>query len=149
MPSWGEFVDAAPDLARAGEKLFRRFEVAYLATVRRDGTPRMAPVCPILTEGTLYLSVGRSTPKRLDLLRTGHYALHACLGESDEEFQIWGRATLIDDAAERNRVHEAIRFQFEREDPVFRLDVERCLWGYWENVGKPGTRPVRSRWVAP
>ena len=149
MPGWGEFARAAPDLASAGEKLFRRFEVAYLATVRRDGTPRMAPVCPIFAEGALYLSVARSSPKRLDLLRTGDYALHACLGENDEEFQVWGRGTLIEDPAERSRVHKAIRFQFKREDPVFRLDVERCLWGYWENVGKPGTRPVRKRWTAP
>ena len=69
--------------------------------------------------------------------------LHAALGEKDEELQLAGRAQRVDAAALRARVHADIPFQFEVSDPIFRLGVERCLWGFWENAGQPGTRPVR------
>ena len=54
-------------------------------------------------------------------------------------------AAPVTDAAERDSVHVAITFQFERADPIFSLDVDRCFWGYWEKVGQPGTYPVKER----
>ena len=56
-----------------------------------------------------------------------------------------GMAAPVTDAAERDSVHVAITFQFERADPIFSLDVDRCFWGYWEKVGQPGTYPVKER----
>ena len=65
MSSWGEFDAAAPDFAAAGQRLFRQAEsaawIAMMATVSRDGTPRMAPVCPILAADALYISAGGDT----------------------------------------------------------------------------------------
>ena len=45
-------------------------------------------------------------------------------------------------------MQDAISFVFRKDDPIFALDIESCLWGYWEKVGQPGTYPVRKRWVA-
>lgn len=50
--------------------------------------------------------------------------------------------------AERSRVHDDIPFQFAASDPVFRLEIERSLWGHWEKVRQPGTDPVRRRYRA-
>ena len=48
----------------------------------------MAPVCPIFTDGGMYLSVGPNTPKRFDLINTRRYVLHALVGDNDKEFQV-------------------------------------------------------------
>lgn len=45
--SWGKLRGEAPNLADYGEARFAS-GVAYLATVRKDGSPRMHPVTPIL-----------------------------------------------------------------------------------------------------
>ena len=120
--------------------------IGFLATTGADGTPHLAPVCPISALGGLYLSAGEGTPKIRDLALRRRYTLHAFLGEGDEEFQISGNATLIEDPDERDRVQAAITFQYGAKDPIFRLDVERCLWAHWVKPGQPGTYPVKRRW---
>jgi hypothetical protein len=140
----------APELTRRGRRLFGgESAIGFLSTGARDARPRIAPVSPIFALHDLYLSIEKDTPKRFDLLNDGRYMLHAFLGKDDEEFQVPGRAALVSDAAERASVHAAITFQFQSADPIFALDLERCFWGYWENVGQPGTYPVKERWVAP
>jgi hypothetical protein len=144
------FERAAPELASTGRRLLVGADgvaIAFLATVSGRGSPALAPVCPIFCGDHLYVSAGSRTPKVGHLRTTGSYVLHAFLGENDEEFQVSGTASEVLEAEERAAVHDAIRFAaFEREDPVFRLAIERALWVYWERVGQPGTRPVRRRW---
>jgi hypothetical protein len=144
---WNGFAAAAPDFAAAGTRLLMgesNIAIGFLATI--GGDLHLAPVCPIFCDGAVYLSVGATTPKRHDLDVDGRYVLHAFLGPSDEEFRLSGRAQRVADAAWRARVHAAIRFQFGRDDPIFRLDIDSAMWGYWENAGKPGTRPIRLLW---
>jgi hypothetical protein len=105
-------------------------------------------VCPIFAQGALYLCIAERSPKRRDLARDGRFALHAALGKDDEELALSGTATEIADPAQRAAVHGAIRFTFAADDPIFRLDPARALHARWENVGRPGTRAVRTRWVA-
>lgn len=146
--NWDDFARAAPDFAAAGKRLLVKdndVAIGFLATVHRR--LHLAPVCPIFCPPGIYLSAGGTTPKRSDLERDGRYVLHAFLGENDEEFRVSGRAALVTDEAERARVHAAIRFgAFNRADPIFRFDVDGAMWGHWENVGKPGTKPIRRVW---
>lgn len=148
---WGDFASAAPELALAGRRLLAprgEAPIGFLATVGVD--VHLAPVCPIFSGRGVYLSVAAGSPKRGDLDRDGRFALHAFLGSSDEEFRITGRGVLVSDETERARVHAAIEFgAFDNSDPIYRLSVERALWGYWENAGQPNTRPVRRTWRAP
>lgn len=143
--NWREFAQAAPDFAAAGLRLLTQesgVAIGFLATVHRS--LHLAPVCPIFCENGVYLSVGASTPKRRDLDRDGRYVLHAFLAANDEEFRIAGRAAIVPGEHDRARVQSAIQFgAFGRDDPIYRLDIETAMWGYWENVGKPGTRPIR------
>src|SRR5690349_15360869 len=48
MATWNEFETDAPDIAAAGKQLLYQFGVglAFLATLRKDGAPRLHPVCP-------------------------------------------------------------------------------------------------------
>ncbi len=152
MASWAEFEASTSEFAEAGRRLLVGADgvaIAFLATVSAAGSPHLSPVCPIFCGGRLYLSVGARTPKRRGLGDRGAYVLHAFLGENDEEFQIAGRAREVKDDGERAAVHQAIPFPaFQAEDPIFELQVERCLWCWWENAGQPDTRPVRRRWAA-
>jgi len=151
LATWSEFVRAAPDIAAAGWRLLRADGVAigYLATVAPGGAPRIAPVCPIFAGGGVYLSVGGHTPKQVDLFRDGRFALHAPLGPEDEEFRMSGRAVEMTDQKQREAVHTAIKFAvYDPSDPVFRLDLERCLHVRWEDSGRPGTRAIRRSWSA-
>jgi len=146
---WSEFAAQAPDFAAAGKRLLIRGDdgvaIGFLATIAQE--LHLAPVCPIFCGAGVYLSVGARTPKRRDLDADGRYVLHAFLADNDEEFRISGRGFLVVDTGERARVHAAIRFAaFGRTDPVYRLDVTASMWGYWENVGRPDTRPVRRHW---
>ena len=77
MVTWKDFAAAAPDLAQAGRALLNQFGVglAFLATVRRDGAPRLHPVCPVLSGDRLSVLVTLASPKHGDLLRDGRYAL--------------------------------------------------------------------------
>lgn len=151
MIRWQEFAARAPEFAGAGARLLMPggdgISIGFLATTAERGRPRLAPVCPIFCGPGIYLSVGAPTPKRADLALRGHYVLHAFLGAQDEEFQFSGRARRVDDASECEAVVDAIPFgAYDAEDPIFELLVERALWVVWENVGQPGSRPVKRRW---
>jgi len=151
MPSWRDLKKQAPGLAEAGWRLFRAdaVPIAFMATAARNGSPRIAPVCPIFAGDDVCLSVGAHTPKADDLSRDGRFALHAFLGPGDEEFQVSGRAVQVTDPAQRESVHRSIKFgAYSTSDPVFRLDLRRCFHVRWEDVGRPDTRSIRRSWSA-
>jgi hypothetical protein len=49
--SWARFANEAPDMKRLAELLMRRQHISFLGTVRRDGSPRVHPVSPLVTSG--------------------------------------------------------------------------------------------------
>lgn len=150
MASWAEFEAEAPELGAAGRRLLIGSDgvaIAFLATADARGAPHLAPVCPIFCPPHLYVSAGLRTPKARDLRAAGAYVLHALLAAHDEEFQVAGRAREVEAPDERAGVHAAIPFaSFRREDPLFRLEIDRALHVFWERVGQPDTRAVRRRW---
>ena len=97
--SWYDLENAAPELAAFGLKRFE-IGVAYLATVRRDGSPRVHPVTPIIGQGHLFLFMEPTSPKGHDLRRNGRYALHSAVSDpngTSGEFIITGSARFIVD----------------------------------------------------
>ena len=54
MATWGELAIEAPGLAAFGAERLGK-GVAYIATVRRDGSPRVHPVTPIIGAGRLFV----------------------------------------------------------------------------------------------
>jgi len=148
MITWSEFLEQASDMAAAGQRLFDDHRLAYLATVRRDGRPRLHPVTPVATDAGLYVAVNHASPKRWDLSRDRRYALHAPLGTSDEEFVLTGTARRIQDAATRQQISEAAGHVIHDSDWLFEFLIEHCLHGHWVNAGQPGTYPVRGQWRA-
>jgi hypothetical protein len=107
MASWTEFAKQAPELAEFGKTRFQS-EVAYLGTLRADGSPRVHPVTPIIGD-ELFLFMEPTSPKGKDLQRDSRYTLHCSVEDSDGgegEFYVRGRAKLIDDPLVRTRAVE-------------------------------------------
>jgi len=151
MASWTEFEAAAPDLAAAGRRLLFQYGpgLAFLATVRADGGPRLHPICPAIVDGHLCAFIIDS-PKRRDLLRDGRYALHSFLPEqSDDEFMLLGRAAPIDDPARCRAVSAALGalgVTHEENDRLFAFTIERAYYAAYKGHGTAAGPPVRTRW---
>jgi hypothetical protein len=155
VATWTEFEAAEPEMAAIARGLLKPAPIMMLATVRRDGAPRVHPVCPIFADGRMYVAVageGRkrvpASPKRWDLARDGRYALHGLPGDHDEEFYCAGRATRRTDAATRTTVSAAAGHTIHDVDWLFELDLDRAMTAYWENWTKPDTYAVRRFWHA-
>jgi len=153
MVRWFEFASAAPELAEAGRSLLNQFGVglAFLATVRADGAPRLHPVCPVLSGDGLFVLITLTSPKRGDLLRDGKYALQTFPQPKagSDEFYVAGRAVPIDDPETRAAVLRDARHMADESETCFELLIDRVMHTRWENVLTPQMRPVQLKWRAP
>jgi hypothetical protein len=147
---WAQFADAAPEIAARGEKLFR-VGVAYIATTAKDGSPRVHPFTPLIGGGRLLAFIAKHTVKYGNLHRDPRCAIHAVLGDNDEEFMIIGRAVVCDDWATRMQAAvEARRINMTSHNHApFEFMIERAHWAVWEGLGTTEIRRVSERWQAP
>jgi hypothetical protein len=142
--SWKDLETARPELAAFGAERFRRFSVAYLATIRKDGSPRVYPVTPIVGQGHLFLFMEPTSPKGHDLRRDGRYALHCSVSNSSGEsgeFFVSGHARFIDDPATRKLAAELATYAPADRYVLFELDVENA-----SSTAYTDGQPVRQHW---
>ncbi len=103
MRSWQQLATQESELAENGRKLLiniaPRWGIALLGTIRKDGSPRIAPVCVYELEGNLYATI--ETHKEHDLRRDPRYFMHSYWGEGQDEFAIQGEAGSVLDADAR------------------------------------------------
>jgi hypothetical protein len=93
---WRDLEAAAPEIARLGKERLDRARVALLGTLRKDGSPRISPVEPYLTEGQLVFGAMPWSWKTRDLLRDPRCVLHSAISDPDGgegELKLYGRAT--------------------------------------------------------
>ena len=67
--TWQEFALRNPGLAALGQERLNRNGLVMLATLRKNGWPRISPVEPLFFNGQLYLGMMWRSQKALDLLR--------------------------------------------------------------------------------
>jgi pyridoxamine 5'-phosphate oxidase-like protein len=153
MASWSEFESVAPEMAQAGKKLLYQFGpgLAFLATVRKDGAPRLHPICPTVVDGSLYGLILPASPKCGDLKRDGRYALHTFPApDVDDELLVMGRAQFVGDANQAARVRDdqkARGMTSTEDEALFRFDIDRVM--YAKYPGGHGTWPPKySVWRA-
>lgn len=138
MITWIEFERNQPALAGAGRRQYYQFGIglAFLATVRRDGGPRVHPVCPVISPAGLHVLI-KAGPKQQDLRRDGRYALHSetCPPpRHDDGFAIAGRAREVTEAEIAGVVRRQVLAERDgkvwpgfEEEVIFELGLERCL----------------------
>lgn len=141
MTGWLEFSQQAPELAAFGAARFGS-GVAYLATVRADGGPRVHPVTPIMGE-ELFLFMEPTSPKGKDLQRDGRFALHCAVEDSGGgggEFYVRGRAQLTDDPLRREQAIRAASYAPQERYILFVLAVEFAFMNVYGGNGEAQTR---------
>ncbi len=138
--SWRVFEEASPELARLGyEKLNRK--IAYLATLKKDGSPRLHPVTPFIANGMLFIFTEPSSPKIQDLSRDGRYALHCTVGGEGPliEVLVSGEAVVISTPRVREQQAESIAAPPVVIDSyvLFEFQVKRVLVVEYDEERKP------------
>ncbi|HET9475854.1 MAG TPA: pyridoxamine 5'-phosphate oxidase [Dehalococcoidia bacterium] len=144
---WSEFAAAAPDLARMGEERLEKWGLCLVGTIRKDGTPRISPVEPIITGGKLYLGMMWRSTKALDLLRDPRCLVHSIISDkagTEGEFKLRGRAIDIRDPGEREgycvALYEKIKWRPEGDDwHLFALDIEHAAYQVFEGEQRKTT----------
>jgi hypothetical protein len=137
MITWMEFERCQPALAAVGRAQFYQHNIGlgFLATVRRDGGPRVHPVCPVISTAGLHVLV-LPGPKLGDLRRDGRYSLHSEMfppPHEDDGFAVSGRARQEPDHATWEIVRDKVIADFGRLWPdydkltLFELSVASCL----------------------
>lgn len=129
MATWDELTTAAPDLATRIEARFAAHKHAMLATLRRDGAPRLSGIETSFHDGQLWLGMMPDSLKSADLQRDPRFALHCApvdLDLADGDAKLSGRAVLITDgefvAAYLRRFEEETG-QSPPEADLFRTDL--------------------------
>lgn len=142
--SWQNLEEGNPELAEFGVQRFAS-EVAYLATVRKDGSPRVHPVTPIIGQGRLFVFMEPTSPKGHDLRRDARYAMHCSVSDSSGgqgEFFISGGAQLVDDPELRTLAAQHASYEAADRYILFELSVESAFSTVYDEDGTP----IRQRW---
>jgi hypothetical protein len=137
--SWDEFAGDEPDLAERVRELFVTRKHMTLATLRRDGSPRISGTEVEFADGQVWLGMMPGSRKALDLRRDPRCALHSPTVDSPEdrpvewagEAKIGGRAVEVSDPARTGEPHR------------FRLDLTEVVL---TRVGDPGDHLVIESW---
>ncbi len=152
MITWKEFAAAEPELSETGRSLLFQFGVGlgFLATVRKDGAPRLHPVCPVLSNDRLYVLITPTSPKRYDLLRDGRFALQTFPQPrpGSDEFSIAGKALIAEDPATRAAIFRDAKHMADASEVLFELWIDRVMHTRWEDVLTPQMRSVHRKWRA-
>jgi hypothetical protein len=146
MARWKDVVDAEPDFAAGAQRVIDAHKHKTIATLRRDGSPRLSGLELDFTAGEVTFGMMPGSRKAADLRRDPRTEVHSAsfIVEGDEESwagdaRISGRAREITDPEERARHTDTP----PEAHPLFALDVERVV-----RIELEGTPPhlVVSTW---
>ncbi len=124
MPSWSDFEAAAPELAASVRARLDAHTHKTLATVRRDGSPRISGTETALKDGELWIGSMWQARKAHDLQRDPRFALHS----GSDEPAGWGGDAKLAGVAEEITDPERVRAINGGKAPpgpshLFRLDL--------------------------
>ncbi|HYJ67452.1 MAG TPA: pyridoxamine 5'-phosphate oxidase family protein [Nocardioidaceae bacterium] len=108
---WSNLETTQPRLADLGRRRLIEPGVVLVATIRRDGTPRLSPVEPFVMDGELWLSMLWLSTKARDLARDPRILVHSVITNRDGgegEYKVRGMARATDDPAVQRRYAKAV-----------------------------------------
>jgi hypothetical protein len=108
MARWQEVVDSAPELARTVQQMFDARVHKTMATLRKDGSPRISGIECEFTDGQLRFGSMKGSMKSLDLKRDPRLALHGPSNDPPNDPTQWpGEAKITGRAIEITNTGEA------------------------------------------
>jgi hypothetical protein len=125
MATWSEFESAAPELAARVRERFDAHKHKTMATLRRDGSPRISGTETEFSDGELWIGSMARALKARDLQRDPRVAIHSATFDPDKDWP--GEAKLAGVAEEIVREGESShRFRIDiREASTVGLDEGR------------------------
>ena len=137
MARWQDLVDAEPAFAEDVKARFDAQKHKLLATLRKDGSPRISGIETTFAEGDVWLGMMPGSRKAQDLQRDGRFALHTSSvdpPEGDEsswlgDAKMSGVAVEEHDPEVRRQVlgDQGGGGQDPSQVPVFRLDIAEVV----------------------
>ena len=114
MASWSEFEAQAPELAARVRAHLDAHGHKTMATIRRDGSPRISGTETEFSNGELWIGSMRAALKARDLQRDPRFALHS----ASEDPDVWtGDAKLAGTAEEVSKPGaDSHRFRLDLEE---------------------------------
>jgi hypothetical protein len=148
MASWSEVEAAAPELAARVRATLDAHKHKVLATLRRDGSPRVSGIEATFTDGELWLGMMPGSRKAMDLRRDPRLALHsASVDPPADDPSTWagdakvaGRAVEVDDPALLERLGAGDEAGSAH---LFRVDITELVH---TRVGDPPDHLVIDLW---
>jgi uncharacterized pyridoxamine 5'-phosphate oxidase family protein len=141
--SWSELESQAPEIAEFSKERLHN-KVAYLATIRKDGAPRVFPFTPIIGEGHFFIFMEPTSPKGNDLRRDPRYAIHCGVTDSSGqsgEVIVTGNARFIDDPELRALAVKLCPYTPAERYILFEFDLETVMLTEY-----PDGKAVRKHW---
>jgi hypothetical protein len=139
MSSWAEFAAAEPEFAQAVRARFTVRKHCTVATLRRDGSPRISGIEVEFADGQLWLGMMLGSLKAMDVRRDPRLALHSPTVDPPDddpsgwagEAKIAGRAIEVTDPKARDEAHR------------FRVDIGEVVL---TRVGQPPDHLLIESW---
>ena len=149
MASWKEFEAEAPELAGRVRAAFDAHRHKLLATLRRDGSPRISGIEATFADGELWLGMMPGSRKALDLRRDPRLALHSASEDPPEDdpagwpgdAKLAGRAVEVSDPALKERL--AGGSGQPDDSHLFRVELAEVVH---TRVGDPADHLVIELW---
>jgi pyridoxamine 5'-phosphate oxidase-like protein len=146
MPSWSEVEAEAPTLAALARRFLDAHVHKTLATLRRDGSPRISATEVDFADGELWLGSMWRSLKALDLRRDPRFALHSASEDPPDwrgDAKLAGR---VEEVTDPERI-AAINSEGAPPGPshLFRADITELVV---VRLGDPPDHIVIESWHA-
>ena len=118
MTSWANFEADQPEFARRARKLLTTRKHLTMATLRRDGSPRISGTEVAFDDGELRIGSMPDAVKANDLLRDERIAIHGPTHDTAKSGRWRGEAKVAGRAVPVPSADESHRFRIEVEEVV-------------------------------
>jgi len=141
MAAWNEFAAAEPALAAEVSDLFTMHKHHTMATIRRDGSPRISGTEVNLADGEVRLGMMLGSRRAADLRADPRLAVHShSVDPPDDDPAAWtGEAKLSGVVVDEGSVGEG-----DEAADAFRVDLREVVF---TQVGTPPDHLVISWWT--
>ncbi|MBW3591435.1 MAG: pyridoxamine 5'-phosphate oxidase family protein [Actinobacteria bacterium] len=151
MAAWRDVEDSAPEFAEAARALFDVHKHKTLATVRRDGSPRISGTEMVFMDGQIWLGSMPGSRKAKDLMADPRCAIHGPTVDPDGDWKgdvkLSGRAVEEPDQELKRAMVKAGGNDEQVtgiDFPLFRVDITEVVL---TRLGDPADHLNIQLWV--
>lgn len=130
MARWADVCDEVPEFAARVQAAFERNRHMTLATVRRDGSPRISGTEIRFDDGEMVVGMMARSRKAFDLLHDARVAIHGPTADPPDEPREW-----IGEGKVAGRAIEVPNDDPADDSHTFRIDVGEVVFTHLNDAG--------------